>query len=156
MANLLEFIRFFFLISDVGNLLLLHKSVLLQELLGIYFNVWKNALTLLFKPHFKSKCYCLPKDWNLWAQFTETRFVQLWVFYCIGDCEFVIVTNSKFNLRHNPRIQGCSQKCHNLNFLHLFVAFLQESHFIKGIKEEIISVRNKSNFHINSCWRELI
>ena len=29
--------------------------------------------------------------------------------------------------------RGCSQKFQNLNFLHLFVAFLQEGHFPKGI-----------------------
>ena len=29
--------------------------------------------------------------------------------------------------------RGGSQKCQNLNFLHLFVAFLQEGHFPKGI-----------------------
>ena len=39
--------------------------------------------------------------------------------------------------------------------LNLFVALLQEAHFPKGVKVEIISVWN-NNFLINSCQQELI
>ena len=41
------------------------------------------------------------------------------------------------NLKKYPQIsyRGCSQKCQNYNFLHLFVALLQEAHFLKEIKD---------------------
>ena len=52
--------------------------------------------------------------------------------------------------------RGHSQKIQNLNFLHLFVALLQEAHFLKGIKQKSFSYEMRAIFCIKSCWQDLI
>ena len=51
--------------------------------------------------------------------------------------------------------RGCSQKFQNLNFLHLFVALLQEAHFSKGINR---SFRNNLFLLISSdlCHKKML
>ena len=52
--------------------------------------------------------------------------------------------------------RGRSQNCQNLNFLHIFVALLQEAHFPKGIRMKSFQQWYKSNFHRKSCTQDII
>ena len=51
--------------------------------------------------------------------------------------------------------RGRSQNFQNLNFLHLFVAFLQKGHFPKGIQQKSFPCEIRAIYSINSRVRDL-
>ena len=127
----------------------------------VYYSMCQNKAHFLPQRSIKQKCASV--SWNLavtswnvlsqgigahilfpsWSSFWVLKNKFLWFSHSIGRQDHISNHRGRHLLPKNWGLilkayslisyRGRSQKFQNLNFLHLFVAFLQKIHFPKGI-----------------------